>query len=181
MLFNLIAVLALCAISNAMPASLNNTREFDLEPRGHIPSRPTRCPTHDEAIAMSNYPTLHNIGLLYTGIDVNSGALGNIELRFHKVSIYLMYTKATIEEIHYICQGEGRDGFQILSEAFASVMSGEVDILKPTPGWGGGGRYFTMERDVLINKNRTYPGAISAIYRVDGWGQRLERLYLEYQ
>jgi|ERR1700722_2915504 len=177
-----IFALTLCAVSNAAPY-LEIRDDFSLvQPRGNLPSilkpkpkesRP--CPTVQEAIKLSKIQSLPN-ALFWSGVstpqvEALTKSSGRKQLRD-------LFPDDIRTDWQYSCSKAGKNEWMIMSEAMATIASGEAWVLKdsdaelkaanakPDPFW---------EHELATMKS---VGKVTKLYRVDKGGNVLEQIPL---
>jgi len=171
-----IITLILCSVSNAAPVSVLYD-ELNLQTRGNLPSvanKFTTCPTAAQLLhAMSPHlPQLHNNALFWT--DVGLPIVEQLAVKKGKKHLRDLFPDNVRIELKRLCVNEysPHEDFLLMSEAMATLASGEAWVLKET-ALGSGPADIFWEREFTTLKNLR---RVTQLWRVDRSGRKIERI-----
>jgi len=171
-----ITALILCSVSNAAPVSVLYD-DLNLQTRGNIPSVAnsfTTCPTVTELLhAMeAHLPQLHNNALFWT--DVGLPVVEQLALKKGKKHLRDLFPNNVRTELNRLCatKNSPHQDFLLMSEAMATLASGEAWVLKET-ALGSGPADIFWERELATMRNLR---RVTQLWRVDRSGRKIERI-----
>jgi len=160
------------AVSNAAPYPEIKDDSGLMQRRGNSPSKPkvelTHCPTVAEAIQLSAIQHLPN-ALFWSGVSLQK--VEDLAKRSRRKQIRHLFPDAIRIEIQRVCSAENIDEWAIMSEAMATIASGEAWVFKDADAPHD--KYWDIEYQAIVKHKK-----VTALWRVNQQGVKQEQIHL---
>jgi hypothetical protein len=162
--------LTFSAVSNAAPYPEVKDDFSLMQRRGNSPSKPqlAHCPTVEEAIKLSAIKSLPN-ALFWSGVSIPQ--VEALTKKSGRKQLRDLFPDDIRTQIQHLCAAEGKDEWVIMSEAMATIASGEAWVLKAADAPHD--KYWDLEYQTMAKHRK-----VTALYRVNQQGVKEEQIHL---
>jgi len=160
------------AVSNAAPYPEIKDDTSLMQRRGNSPSKPkhelTHCPTVAEAIKLSAIQHLPN-ALFWSGVALPQ--VESLAKKSGRKQLRDLFPDDIRTEIQRVCSAEKIDEWTIMSEAMATIASGEAWVFKAADAPHD--KYWDIEYQAMARHKK-----VTALWRVNQQGVKQEEIHL---